>query len=110
MDLQAIHIRLASNWRTMLPDEIVAQLNSEYQCRENQIQHLAVLYTVSRSTNQTLHSANCLPVAFALGSFTQPPWPHSDWQILDLTILFPASQDLPHIHQRAPMHNRPASA
>lgn len=30
----------------MLPDEVIAQLNSEFQCREQQIQHLAALYTV----------------------------------------------------------------
>jgi origin recognition complex subunit 5 len=30
----------------MLPDEIIAQLNAEFQCRDQQIQHLAVIYTV----------------------------------------------------------------
>jgi hypothetical protein len=35
---------------TMLPDEIVAQLNSEFQCREQQIAHLAALYTVCQTT------------------------------------------------------------
>ncbi|KAH3943209.1 hypothetical protein HBI56_129020 [Parastagonospora nodorum] len=29
----------------MLPDEIIAQLNTEFQCREQQIQQLAALYT-----------------------------------------------------------------
>ncbi|KAI8943363.1 hypothetical protein NX059_001378 [Plenodomus lindquistii] len=29
----------------MLPDELIAQLNAEFQCREQQIQHLAALYT-----------------------------------------------------------------
>ncbi|KAJ4989070.1 origin recognition complex subunit orc5 [Stagonosporopsis vannaccii] len=29
----------------MLPDEIIAQLTSEFACREQQIQHLAALYT-----------------------------------------------------------------
>jgi origin recognition complex subunit 5 len=30
----------------MLPDEILEQLNSEYPCRESQIQQLAALYNV----------------------------------------------------------------
>ncbi|KAJ4370024.1 hypothetical protein N0V83_005788 [Neocucurbitaria cava] len=29
----------------MLPDEIIAQLNTEFQCREQQLQHLAALYS-----------------------------------------------------------------
>ncbi|KNG45562.1 origin recognition complex subunit orc5 [Stemphylium lycopersici] len=29
----------------MLPDEIIAQLDAEYQCRHQQIQHLAALYS-----------------------------------------------------------------
>jgi hypothetical protein len=33
----------------MLPDEIIAQLNSEFQCRDLQIQHLAALYAVCLS-------------------------------------------------------------
>jgi hypothetical protein len=30
----------------MLPNEIIAQLNTEFQCRENQIRQLAALYAV----------------------------------------------------------------
>lgn len=45
----------------MLPDEIIAQLTSEFACRDQQIQHLAALYTVwsflcqqsARLTSQT---------------------------------------------------------
>lgn len=33
---------------TMLPDEILEQLNSEFPCRELQIRHLAALYSVRR--------------------------------------------------------------
>jgi hypothetical protein len=33
----------------MLPEEIIVQLNAEFQCREQQIQHLAALYTVRAS-------------------------------------------------------------
>ncbi|KAF1938366.1 hypothetical protein EJ02DRAFT_505453 [Clathrospora elynae] len=29
----------------MMPDEIIAQLNAEFQCREQQVHHLAALYT-----------------------------------------------------------------
>jgi hypothetical protein len=32
---------------TMLPNEIIAQLSGEFQCRDQQIQHLAALYSVS---------------------------------------------------------------
>lgn len=35
----------------MLPDEIIAQLNREFIGREQQIQHLAALYTVCLATN-----------------------------------------------------------
>jgi len=31
---------------TMLPDEIIAQLNAEFQCREQQLQHLVAIYSV----------------------------------------------------------------
>jgi hypothetical protein len=31
---------------TMLPDEIIAQLNTEFQCREYQVQQLTALYAV----------------------------------------------------------------
>jgi hypothetical protein len=37
----------------MLPDEIIAQLNAEFQCREQQIRHLAALYTVRTLPPQT---------------------------------------------------------
>jgi origin recognition complex subunit 5 len=35
---------------TMLPDEIIAQLAAEFQCRDQQIHHLAALYSVGTST------------------------------------------------------------
>lgn len=38
--------RASNHSATMLPDEIIAQLTSEFQCREQQIQQLAALYTV----------------------------------------------------------------
>jgi hypothetical protein len=34
---------------TMLPDEIIAQLNSEFQCREYQVQQLTALYAVRQA-------------------------------------------------------------
>ncbi|EAT86614.2 hypothetical protein SNOG_05550 [Parastagonospora nodorum SN15] len=37
----------------MLPDEIIAQLNTEFQCREQQIQQLAALYTMNITTRRS---------------------------------------------------------
>ena len=31
----------------MLPDELIAQLDGEFICREQQVRHLAALYAVS---------------------------------------------------------------
>jgi hypothetical protein len=36
----------------MLPDELIAQLDGEFVCREQQIRHLAALYAVRRCYTQ----------------------------------------------------------
>ncbi|KAJ4378704.1 hypothetical protein N0V86_005575 [Didymella sp. IMI 355093] len=42
----------------MLPDEIIAQLSGEFACREQQIQHLAALYTVCQLLDAADYTAN----------------------------------------------------
>lgn len=46
IDLKAQHQHL--HIAIMLPDEIIAQLDAEFQCRHQQIQHLAALYSVRK--------------------------------------------------------------
>jgi hypothetical protein len=44
-----LHLKRAP---TMLPDELIAQLDGEFVCREQQIRHLAALYAVRRRYTQ----------------------------------------------------------
>ena len=92
----------------MLPDEIIAQLTGEFACREQQIQHLAALYTVC-------WLSNCLcitdvPGASPLTTVRQHPRLDSDRQVVNFARIFPTSPAAIHDHQRPRMHNHAASA
>jgi len=47
----------------MLPEEIIAQLNAEFQCRDQLIQHLAALYSVRKCGIPSQHHTNNQPQA-----------------------------------------------
>src|SRR5690242_8449933 len=92
---------------TMLPDEIIAQLTGEFACREQQIQHLAALYTVWHSCAWS-YTANNLDTP-PLTTLGQHPRPDSDRQVVDLAGILPPCADPAHHPQRARMHHHTTS-
>lgn len=90
---------------TMLPDEIIAQLSVENQCREQQIQHLAAIYTVRAplfNYQRTLTAAG----ASSFTTVPQHPRPGSNRQDFDPTLLLPHLRPPLHNHQCPRMHHR----
>ena len=93
----------------MLPDEIIAQLTAEFQCRDQQIHHLAALYSVRTLLRLQGHSTNGNSGASPISTLPEHPWPYRDGQILDIALLLPSISYTAHDHQRSRMHNRAAS-
>jgi len=89
----------------MLPDEIIAQLTTEFQCRDQQIHHLAALYSVRTTIRLPGHCTNSNLGAPPISTFSEHTWPYSDWQILDIALLLPSISYTAHDHQRSRMHN-----
>jgi hypothetical protein len=74
----------------MLPDEIIAQLNSEFQCREYQVQQLTALYAVGLQALSFVTNPLTPPGASPINIDSQHPRPHSNRQNLDHSILLPS--------------------
>jgi hypothetical protein len=100
---------IQNNIATMLPDEIIAQLTAEFTCRDQQIRHLAALYSVRKFTRPYEHSTNSNPGASPISTLSKHPRPYSDWQILDTAIFPPFVSHTAHDYQCSRMHNGTAS-
>ena len=74
---------------TMLPDEIITQLTSEFSCREQQIQHLAALYSVCRLVNTMVCISN-KPDTSSFTTICQRPRFDSYRQIVNSMFIFSA--------------------
>jgi hypothetical protein len=95
---------LQPNIATMLPDEIIVQLNAEFQCRDEQIQHLAALYSVRMPHRPNMHKTNNTG-ASPLSTLSQHTRLDCDRQIFDPAILFPFLAHTAHDYQCARMHH-----
>ena len=82
----------------MLPDEIIAQLTAEFQCRDQQIHHLAALYSVRTPLKLQRHRTNNYPGASPISTLPEHPWPYRDGQILDIALLLPFLPHTAHYH------------
>jgi hypothetical protein len=73
----------------MLPDELLAQLNEKFQCREQQLHHLAALYTVC--VHSVYNSSTCITSlgASPISTLPQCSWPSSDRENVAPTLLLP---------------------
>jgi hypothetical protein len=92
----------------MLPDEIIAQLTAEFQCRDQQIHHLAALYSVGTSTRLQCNYTNNSG-ASPISTLSKHPRPYRDGKILNTTLLLPYFAHTTHDYQRPRMHHRAAS-
>jgi len=100
---------IPNNTAKMLPDEIIAQLTAEFQCRDQQIHYLAALYSVRTPIRLPGHCTNNYAGASPISTLSEHTWPYRDWQILDIALLLPSLPFTTHHHQRSRMHNRAAS-
>lgn len=88
----------------MLPDEIIAQLNTEYQCREHQIRQLAALYAV-RMISPTSDDLLTIAVPSPITTISQRSWPHSNGQNLGSSIVLPPLGGTAYHRQCPRMHH-----
>jgi len=93
----------------MLPDEIIAQLTAEFQCRDQQIHHLAALYSVRMPARIQGHCTNSNLGASPIPTLSEHPWAYRDGKILDIALLLPSLPYTAHDYQRSRMHNCAAS-